>query len=265
MDPNNVSRFYNEGGGWNASLIDHGNPTVDASLFEDLRHVSIPYLSKVRLKVNRYITNISGSNILDFASGPIQYDEYLTYSLGFEKRCCVDFSSLALDVARSKIGEHGQYYVGDYFSFSFPENFFDCSLCIHTLYHVHKDKQYDCVSKLVRETKAGGNIVFLYSNPKSFNRRLRSFAKAFGWKSGKKKLDLYFHAYPLSWWEQNFSDCCVVRIKTWRLFEAAIMKILVPDNFVGALMLRFFLFLESIDSPIVTAFADYPIVILTKK
>ena len=33
-----------------------------------------------------------GKDILDFASGPIQYKEYLTYSKNFKKRHCVDFS-----------------------------------------------------------------------------------------------------------------------------------------------------------------------------
>lgn len=72
LNPNIVSLFYNESGGWHTDLADHGNPTVEACLFEDLRLVSIPYLSQARLKVNRYIANISGSNIFDFVSGPIQ-------------------------------------------------------------------------------------------------------------------------------------------------------------------------------------------------
>ena len=261
----NVSRFYNDLGGWDsvADLLD--SSTVDASLFEDLRDVSRNYLSKIRLRVNRHITNLTGGSLLDFASGPIQYKEYLTYSRGFENRYCVDFSSQALVDARSKIGNAGKYFVGDYFGFSFPENHFDCSLCIHTLYHIDRDKQVHCVRKLIRETKPCGNIVVLYSNPNSLNRRLRSFASCFGWKSGKKQHDLYFYAYPLGWWKHNFSDTCVVRIETWRLFETAIMKVLIPDNFFGAFILRCFYLLESINFSVIRAIADYPMIILTKK
>ena len=41
-------------------------------------------------------TTKKGFHILDFASGPIQYPEYLDYSKNFKIRHCVDFSKLAI-------------------------------------------------------------------------------------------------------------------------------------------------------------------------
>ena len=40
--------------------------------------------------------------MLDMASGPIQYPEYLVYSSNFKKRYCVDLSKNALEAAKKK-------------------------------------------------------------------------------------------------------------------------------------------------------------------
>ena len=67
--------------------------SIDAELFEDLRLVSKEYISNCRKKINTFIPN-KGVNILDFASGPIQYEEYMSYSKNYKVRHCVDFSKL---------------------------------------------------------------------------------------------------------------------------------------------------------------------------
>ena len=74
-----VSRFYTTNG-WDKV---NGNTTC-AILFEDLRSVAAEYVSKCRLRPLKYIPT-SGDNIIDMASGPIQYREYLDYSYGFKK------------------------------------------------------------------------------------------------------------------------------------------------------------------------------------
>jgi len=89
-----VYKFYNEGG-WNESKKN----TKDAKLFEDLRVVAREYVSHCRKKINNHISN-NGVNILDFASGPLQYKEYLDYSKNFKIRHCVDFSKEAIRKAK---------------------------------------------------------------------------------------------------------------------------------------------------------------------
>ena len=73
----------------------------DANLFEDLRFNSKEYISKCRKRILKYIPK-KGNEILDFASGPIQYNEYLLYSKNFKTRHCVDFSKDAIKNARKK-------------------------------------------------------------------------------------------------------------------------------------------------------------------
>ncbi|MCZ6677058.1 MAG: hypothetical protein O7E52_07385, partial [Candidatus Poribacteria bacterium] len=75
-----VSKFYNEVG-WETD----GDNTEDAKRFEDLRNCAKEYVRKCRLRVLRHIPD-EGENMLDMASGPIQYKEYLEYSKNFKKR-----------------------------------------------------------------------------------------------------------------------------------------------------------------------------------
>ena len=69
----NIQKFYNSIG-WkkNQKVFE------DAKLFEDLRKNSKEYVSKCRKRILRYIPK-KGKNILDFASGPIQYPEYILF------------------------------------------------------------------------------------------------------------------------------------------------------------------------------------------
>ena len=118
-----VSTFYNTIGWKTEDEI-----TEDARRWEDLREHAKEYISKCRLRVLKYIP-LNGANLLDMASGPIQYKEYLTYSKNYNKRYCVDLSKEALEYAEKKIGEHGVFLHGSFFDISLEENFFDCVIC----------------------------------------------------------------------------------------------------------------------------------------
>src|SRR5258705_6471180 len=74
----------------------------DTRRFEDLRENARDYVSKCRLRVLRHIP-ATGEKMLDMASGPLQYPEYLEYSKSFSKRYCVDLSAQALESAEKKI------------------------------------------------------------------------------------------------------------------------------------------------------------------
>ena len=66
-----IQKFYNISG-WK----ENNNNFLDAHLFEDLRFNSREYVSDCRKRLLNHIPK-KGLNILDFASGPIQYKEYL--------------------------------------------------------------------------------------------------------------------------------------------------------------------------------------------
>ena len=143
-----VSNFYKKIGWKNKN-----NLTIDSELFEDNRKFSASYVSNCRKRINKYIPK-KGKHFLDFASGPLQYKEYIQYSKNFQLRHCVDFSSEALKVARNKIGNKGRYYCGDFFKINFKKNYFDCILSMHTIYHINKNKQAKAVRKLLSLVKS---------------------------------------------------------------------------------------------------------------
>ena len=88
----NIYKFYNTYG-WK----EKNNISKDAELFEDVRKNSRTYVSNCRKRILNYIPK-KGNNILDFASGPIQYKEYLKYSKNFSISSLIIYISAHLNI-----------------------------------------------------------------------------------------------------------------------------------------------------------------------
>jgi SAM-dependent methyltransferase len=249
--------------GWSAV----GGVTGDAHAFEDLRGAAQSYVSKCRLRVLRHLPK-RGHRLLDMASGPIQYPEYLEYSKGFDTRVCVDLSQRALDMAKSKLGAHGEYHLGDFLDLSIEQ--VDAAISLHTIYHIHTSRQEAAVRKLIDVTKPGGTIVIIYSNPDYFVSALlsplRKMARLFRpRKSEGETLDtIYFHRYPLKWW-RRFADFGTVQILPWRTFPVRAQRAFFPDNRLGSTMLSHLFALEERYPRFFAAIGCYPMIIITKK
>lgn len=249
----NIYKFYNELG-WK----EKNKVFKDAELFEDLRDGSKSYISKCRKKLLKHIPK-KGNHILDFASGPIQYKEYLEYSKNFRFRHCVDFSKTAIREAKKKLGRRGKYYCNDFLNIKFKENFFDCVISLHTIYHISKNKQKRTIKKLIKVTKKNKPIIIVYSNPNTLLSRLKNiFIKK------KNKQQIYFFCHPLKWWNQ-FESMADVKILCWRSFSAQHQKLLFPNNLIGKMMLNILLNLEKRFSNFFSKYFQYYIVILKKK
>ena len=269
-----VSEFYNKVG-WETDV----GITEDARRFEDLRESAEDYLSKCRLRVLRYIPE-NGENILDMASGPIQYKEYLQYSRNFKKRYCVDLSSSALEDAKKKIGDHGVFLKGSFFDIPLDENFFDCAISLHTIYHIDKDKQEEAVRKLIYVTKPGQPIIVVYSNPSKIFKwvarliRLPFFLlskpkelleKLIKKSVQKKDLDLYFYTHPNKWWNR-FSDVAAnIKIMPWKSLNTNLQKCLIPNNKMGKKMFDMIFNLEERFPNFFAKYFCYSMIIITKK
>lgn len=249
-----ISKFYN-GEGW---CSDEG-VTTDARKYEDLRPVAADYVSKCRLRVLRHIP-ASGHAILDMASGPIQFPEYLAYSSNFAERHCVDLSASALAQAEARIGNHGVYHHGSFLNLPFEENFFDCAISVHTIYHIDADEQEEAVRKLVRITKPGKPVVIVYNSP---NPLIAAVKAALG-RSPKEPPELYFHPHPNSWW-RRFEDVAAVRIYPWRSFGAEAQRTLFPDNALGKVMFKVLFALEDAFPRFFANRFQYPMIVLTKR
>ena len=265
-----TSKFYNSIG-WQVE----GEITEDAKRWEDLREYAKEYVSKCRLRLLKHIPS-TGKNLLDMASGPIQYPEYLTYSKNFEKRYCVDLSLAALELAEKKIGEHGVFLHGSFFDIPIEENFFDCTVSLHTIYHIDKEKQEEAVRKLVYVTKPGQPVIIVYSNPNSFNfsflpwrivkyilRRIKRLIKPVKITEKTEKAGLYFFSHPNDWWNR-FADISFIKIMPWRSFNSAVQKKLIPNNKFGERMFRLLFSLEERFPRFFVKFGQYPMIILKK-
>jgi SAM-dependent methyltransferase len=257
-----AASFYS-GVGWE----DIEGVTEDARRWEDLRPHAREYVSACRLRVLRHLPP-AGERLLDMASGPIQYPEYLEYSRHFRQRFCVDLSAQALEKAKRRIGEHGVFLHGSFFDLPLDENFFDAAVSLHTIYHMDRTQQEQAVRKLVAVTKPGRPVVIVYSNPDTLvslpfrlARRLKRFLLRRG---GERDTDLYFHAHPVSWW-QRFEDVAEVRLFAWRSFDALWQKRLVPNNALGTKLLRWLFWLEDRFPNFFVRHFQYPMIVLTKR
>ena len=251
-----VNKFYNNSG-WKKK----NKNTVDATLFEDLRSNAKEYVSKCRKRLRNYIPK-KGIHILDFASGPIQYPEYLEYSKNFKLRHCIDFSKLAIQTAKLKLGNKGKYYCNDFFKIKLKKNYFDCILSLHTIYHIDKKLQAKAVIKLINISKKDTPIIIVYSNPNTLINKVKK--RIFKKRIKKNKTNLYFFCHSIKWWSQ-FEKTAYVKLKPWRSFSSDHQKILFPDNAIGKFLLKIlFIMEEKFQKFFINNFQYYTVIIKKK-
>lgn len=270
-----IQRFYDTVGWDEAS---DGLPE-DAKMFVDLRPTSQAYVEAARRRVQRHIPEDGGERYLDAGSGPVQFKEYADYSRNFAKRYCVDFSQSALESAKRRLGDHGEYVQASILDLPFPDNHFDCTSNLHVLYHIDSRDQLRAVRELLRVTRPGKPIIIVYGNPNGVNlfthrnlsrvhrvvRRLRGKPNdpTIVTASGKTSA-LYAFRYPLSWWRQ-FESVASVEIHPWRSLTVDDMKLLIPGTPFGERMLRWLFKAEDTLPWLANHLGAYPMIVLRKK
>jgi hypothetical protein len=203
--------------------------------------------------------------MLDMASGPVQYPEYVAYSKGFERRVCVDFSKHALQEAVRRLGDHCEPRCGDFLEMELEEDAYDAVISLHTLYHMPFDRQKEVVERLVASAKQGAPIVVVTKNPKEWSRRwVVLFKKWFLRSKATDQVNLYNAVQPLEWWDQ-FSTLGKLEIKPWRSFSARHMKVLFPNNRFGSGMLSLLFRLEESFPNFFVQHFKFWMVVITKK
>jgi SAM-dependent methyltransferase len=264
MEKESVKDFY-DNIGWKLE----GDDTRDAIINENLTKVAEEYVSKVRLRI---LENVGGGKyLLDIGCGPIQYPEYIEYSKNFEFRVCVDLSEEALKLARSKIGAHGRYIVGDYLALeTLQEAPFDGATLINVLYHVEKESQETLVRKILGDLRPGGRLVIVYSNPRTFSAfltaalvRMKHFMIKVTQRENGDDLQnpIYFYRHPSKFWNR-FEDQSEVSIKAWRTFSPALEKLFFRKRFFGHFLLLNLFRIENWDRWY--KYSEYSIIVLQK-
>lgn len=254
-----LRQFYDQRG-WK----DEGEVSLDAALWEDTRTCAEDYVRGCRLRLLDFLP-ARGERLLDAASGPIQYPEYLAYSAGFGKRICVDISAEALKKAERKLGARGEYLNCSILDLPLAKNSVDAAVSLHTIYHIEAGAQERAVRELLRVLKPGAPLLVVYANPDRLSSRIARLArKALGRDDQGGKGEVYYHAYPLGWWN-HFSDEAEVEVRTWRTLTAKVSRLVAPNNFLGKFLLGLLYRLEGLFPRGMLPFAAYPLIVLRKR
>ena len=233
-----VKDFY-DGKGWSKNEEGHYE---DAVIFEDLRDVSAEYLRKCHSRLGRYIP-ASGKYMLDAASGPIQFDDYLQYSEKYTYRICVDLSLQALTEARKKLGDKGIYLLCDMTNLPIKKGAVDGFLSINTIYHIPKEEQLKAMQELYRVLSPGGKGAIVYEWYKYspwmnfwllpvrgfnyFRNKLRKMSPSIkGSGSG-----LYYFVYPYEYLRDNLG--IPFKVGVWRTVSVDWMKMYIHKGLFG--------------------------------
>ncbi len=270
-----VQSFYDQIG-WKR---DEKGDFEDAVLWEDLRPVSADYIRKCHLRVNRYLKS-GGNYLLDVASGPVQYAEYLTYSRTYAHRICMDISIAALREARRKVGEKGVYILGDITNLPLRTDALDAVLSLHTIYHVPQDEQAKAFEELHRVLKPGrtGVIVYTFTNapllrwakkPAEWWKMLRRLPSRLLNPPAPAKPDaapvqsLYFHAHPLEWFTSR-TWSFPLDIVVWRSVTVGFLRTYIHPRRFGKPLLTLLYALENLFPKFTGRQGPYPMFVLRK-
>jgi SAM-dependent methyltransferase/uncharacterized protein YbaR (Trm112 family) len=283
-----VQDFYDQIG-WRKGEADTAQ-FVDALKWEDLRPVAGEYVHQCHLRVSRYLKP-HGKYFLDAGSGPIQYDEYLTYSAGYEFRICLDLSLLALREAQKKLGEKGIYILGDITNIPLQDGTVDGAVAIHVIYHVPEDKQLTAIREIHRVLKLDSSATIVYSwgthsslfvdfflfpikLKKAFKKllqKLRSYSKSLFLKLNKQqpkpRASLpekpYHHTHDYAYFVSHLKDL-KFSILVWRSVGTAFTRSYIHSLIFGKQIMRWIFHLEDRFPRLGGRIGQYPLFIIEK-
>lgn len=148
--------------------------------------------------------------LLDVACGAVPFDSLA------KKQICIDFSIMAIREAK-KNKPDGFFVLGDITSLPLKNNSVDDSLSLHTIYHVHKDKQHFAIEELKRVTRNKCYIVYNAGKHATLVNVLTLPLQLWNWFEKRinpnSKRNVYFYAHSYKWLER------FGKIETFRLLN----------------------------------------------
>jgi ubiquinone/menaquinone biosynthesis C-methylase UbiE len=243
--------------------------------YEDLRPVSAEYIHKTRLRINQGIAR-EGRYLLDAGSGPVQYDEYLTYSQGYQKRVCLDISVQALREARQRIGELGLFVVGDLANLPFKAESFDGIVSLHAIHHLPVDEHKRAYSELFRLLKPGRSaaVVNGWTHPALtnwldslvvFSRRLRRVLRGKPARAHPREgKGTYVQKTSARWLRRELGEGMQVEINCWRSASTRLLRTFIHPRLGGAAILRWLYRLEDKFPRFFGENGQYPLIVIRK-
>lgn len=244
--------------------------------YEDLRPVSAEYIQKTRLRIKKYIKP-TGKLLLDAGSGPVQYDDYVTYSAGYQKRVCLDISIQALREARNRIGDHGMFVVGDLANLPFAPRSFDAVVSMHAIHHLALDEHPRAYDELYRVLNTGctAAIVNGWSDPflSRLGEPLIGLLRKLAGRSAKKKKDWLNESDPEGtfvrkmtpeWLKRSVADHIPLQVRPWRSMSTRYLRWFIHPKLAGKAVLKLVYWLEDLFPGFYGRNGQYPVIVLKK-
>src|SRR5258706_7677135 len=266
-----VREFYDEIG-WHQE--DDG--LYQNARYEDLRPVSAEYIHKTRLRVNGGLLP-TGKFLLDAGSGPVQYDDYLTYSQGYRKRVCLDISIQALREARERIGAHGLFVVGDLANFPLKTDAFGGEVSMHAIPHLVVEEHPRAYTELYGVLAPGRTaaIVNGWQEPLlsrlaepliGLMRRLsgKSAKKKKNWSAEDEPAGTFVEKMTPAWLKSEIGSKMPLEIRPWRSMSTRLLRWFVHPKLGGKYFLRLVFWLEGLFPKIFGENGQYPMIDISK-
>lgn len=276
FDKKRVFDYYNE---VNYIIQDSLNNYVDSSKWVDFRAISSKYIRTTFARASKFYSP-SGKYLLDIASGPVGFQEYMNLCDGYEYRICVDISINALIHAKiniQKAGKQGFFICGDITNIPISDNSVDTVLSQHTLYHIPKNDQKTAVNEMYRVAKTDSKIVIIYSwfyhswfmnislNFIQVYRVIRYFAGKLYVRLFKSKPRLYFYPHSPKWFKKSFEFSENIEFYCWRSTNKFFMNLYIYKRLFGRRLLNSLLRIEDKYSKFMGRFGEYAAIVITKK
>jgi SAM-dependent methyltransferase len=275
-----VASFYDKVG-WQSE----GDGLFQNAEYEDLRKVSQSYIARAHARVGKHLPK-KGKYLLDAGSGPVQYEAYLKYSEGFEKRVCLDLSFVAMQEARKKLGEKGFYVVSDVANLPFAPESFDGIVSLHTIHHLPIEEKADAYLYMYKGLKPGGSMVTVdgwgehklakfWEKVIALARRLRRAPKnlkpvtqAQNQAEEIQKVNgpagTHVVKTSAAWFKSVIGDKIPYQIRSWRSVSVRFLREVVPDNAFGRLLLLKLSWLEDLFPRYFGENGQYPLIVFSK-
>jgi SAM-dependent methyltransferase len=246
----------------------------EEALFRDFSPPYYPYHERVNARTMDCIADLAGRLLI--AGGGDLPETHITLAGRFSQTTCLDISKVAIEIARSKLGERAECIVGSILDIPKPQNHFDVVYCAHVIYHIDRDHQSKAVRELIRVTRPGGRVIVIYANPESVPVRIARVkeklpllrklkrARPHGRPDARSQPPLYYFAHSLSWWSQ-FEGQCEVRMKPWDVMGNVQEQTILINDAIASFGYRLCSWFENRFPDTAARWWSYPLVVLTKK
>ncbi len=167
---------------------------------------------KYKKRCNDRLRNAVGSPdlLLDIGCGA------MPFASNAKRQLCVDFCRTALYEAKKNMPA-GIFVLADITCLPFKNNSVDDTVSLHTVYHIHKNKQQTAIEEIARVTKHKCYIVYNAGKHAVAVNLLTLPLQLWNWSEKRinpnSKRKLYFYAHSYKWLEQ------FGRIETYRFFN----------------------------------------------